>query len=143
MKLLRFDHHGIYINPARADPALVSSLSSFSKAAVTQSLNGSHHICVMFGFLDDSTNLLTPRVNNNGKGTKEIRIIPIIAEWERSMSFYGTVMDHLELTMFTNESGSVTFGTRYSEVNQGYSGEYLFIIYMDVYNVTLPCSQLK
>ena len=110
---------------------------------VTQSLNGSRHICVIFGFLDDSTHILTPRVNSNGKGTKEIRIIPIVAEWERSMSFYGTVLDRLELTMFSNDSGSVTFGTRYGEVNQGHTGEYPFKIYMDICNMTLSHSQHK
>jgi len=143
MKLLRFDLHGIYINPAHADPTVVSSLSPFNKTTVTQSLNGSRHICVIFGFLDDSTHLLTPRVNSNGKGTKEIHIIPIVAEWERSMSFYGTVLDHLELTMFSNDSGSVTFGTRYGEVNQGHTGEYPFKIYMDICNMTLSHSQHK
>jgi len=116
---------------------------SFNKTTVTQSLNGSRHICVIFGFLDDSTHLLTPRVNNNGKGMKEIRIIPIIAEWERSMSFYGTILDRLELTMFSNDSGSVTFGTRYSEVNQGHTSEYPFKIYMDICNTTLSHSQHK
>jgi len=143
MKLLQFDHHGIYINPARANPAFVSSLSPINKTTVSQSLNGNRHICVIFGFLDDSTNLLTPCVNSNGKGTKEIHIIPIVAEWERSMSFYGTALDRQELTMFTNDSGSVTFGTRYSEVNQGHSGEYLFKMCVDGCYVTLSCSQHK
>jgi len=94
-----------------------------NKTTVTQSLNGSHHICVIFVSLTIPPTLLTPHVNSNGKGTKEIRIIPH-SRMGKIYGFYGTVLDRLELTMFSNDSGSVTFGTRDGEWIKDITGEY-------------------
>jgi len=125
MKLMLFDHCGIFINPSRANPSTVTSITGQSgKPMITQALNGEKHICVTFGFLDDSTHLINPRINDStGKGTKEIQVVPIVAEWERAISFYGTVLDRSELTIYAHDTGSITFGSKYGLIKQHSTGK--------------------
>src|SRR5882762_478245 len=125
MKLMLFDHCGIFINPSRANPSTVTSITGQSgKPMITQALNGEKLICVTFGFLDDSTHLINPHINDStGKGTKEIWVVPIVAEWERAISFYGTVLDCPELTIYVHDTGSITFGSKYGLIKQHSTGK--------------------
>jgi len=112
-----------------------SSLSPFKQTKLHRA-SWSHHICVIFGFLDDSTPFW-PHMWIAMVKDKEIRIIPIIAEWERSMSFYGTVLDRLSWTMFSNDSGLSVWHKSMVKWIKDIPVSIHFKIYMDICNTTL------